>query len=334
MISLSIHDAPVDRSSHKTHTPTAGGVGFIISFILFALTAYLMGHVPPTAESDIYFCFLVGIMILGIVGFLDDRKSLSYKTRLLFQILCSGMLISSGLYIKFPLMGPEPVLWQKIITLLAFLGLINGANFIDGLNGLLSGCFLIASGFMALIIPETYTFIHILYAILFGSILGFYVFNFPRASIFMGDVGSTFIGFSLAFLALLSQNYFEGDTHTALVHKGFVYTLSPLMFLWFDVGSTLLRRIYKKAKLTEAHRDHMIHILNDQGYSHTQVSLIYYSLTLFMCLITWLCYSGFLTFIQGLVIYLTTQALFCFWVFAPSYQIYEVELRRYCCLPP
>jgi UDP-N-acetylmuramyl pentapeptide phosphotransferase/UDP-N-acetylglucosamine-1-phosphate transferase len=325
MISLGIHDTPVDRSSHKTHTPTAGGVGFILAFLIFSLLAYFMDYVPPSEEMGIYFCFLLGIIILGVVGFLDDHKTLSYKIRLLFQILCSGMVISSGLYIKFPVLAGDPSLWQKMLTLLAFLGLINGANFIDGLNGLLAGCFLIASGFMALIISETYTFVHILYAILFGSVLGFYIFNFPRASIFMGDVGSTFIGFSLGFLALLSQNYYQGDTHSAIVHKGFVYTLSPLMFLWFDVGFTLLRRIYKKAKLTEAHRDHMIHVLHDQGYSHTQVSLIYYGLTLFMCLVTWLCFLDLLTFIQGLVIYLTTQALFCFWVFTPKPASHEME---------
>lgn len=324
MIELNVCDTPIHRSSHKDHTPTAGGVGFILAFVVCLLGAYYSGLVPAPRDIEPFLFFLVSVLILGVVGFIDDYQTLSYRLRLFFQVLCVGLLISSALYIQFPALMHDGDRWQKVVTLLAALGLINGTNFIDGLNGLLSGCLLIAIGAMAAVIPSDAVALQATYAILFGSVLGFYVFNFPKGKIFMGDVGSTFIGLSIGFMALLAQRHYTGDTHTAFVHKGFVFTLTPLMFLWFDVGFTLLRRIFKRAQLTQAHRDHMIHILHDAGYSHQTVSGLYYAGTAIMCVLTLLCHQGMLTFIHGLSIYAFFQGAFCLWVFSHTSSRCEV----------
>jgi UDP-GlcNAc:undecaprenyl-phosphate GlcNAc-1-phosphate transferase len=317
MIEFNVCDTPIHRSSHKDHTPTAGGVGFILAFVACSLWCHFVyGITPEMKDLQPFLFFFVGVVILGVVGFIDDYQTLSYRSRLFFQTLCVGLLISSMLYIHFPALQHDGDRWQKVLTLFAVMGLINGANFIDGLNGLLAGSLLIAIGAMAAIIPPEIISIHISYAILFGAVAGFFIFNFPKGKIFMGDVGSTFIGFALAFFALLAQSHYAGDTHTAFVHKGFVFTLSPLMFLWFDVGSTLVRRIIRREQLTEAHREHMIHILHDAGYSHKTVSAIYFGGTVVMSALSLACHHGHISFIQGLIAYIVLQTFFCLWVFS------------------
>ena len=131
----------------------------------------------------------------------------------------------------------------------------------------------------------------------------------------MGDIGSTFLGLAIGFSALMSQLYYPYSSDTAWVHKGFIYTLTPLGFLWFDVGFTLLRRAFLGRRLTEPHRDHLIHILNDSGYSHTLISSIHFALTALMGGLTLLSHYGHLTFLSFFLIYAAGQTLFCFWVF-------------------
>jgi UDP-N-acetylmuramyl pentapeptide phosphotransferase/UDP-N-acetylglucosamine-1-phosphate transferase len=133
---------------------------------------------------------------------------------------------------------------------------------------------------------------------------------------FMGDVGSTFLGLTCAFLALLSQNYYPVYyAQHAWVHKAFIFTLTPLSFLWFDVAFTLLRRAMRGKNLAQAHREHLIHILNDCGYSHPLVSGLYFFSAFLMGVLTHLCHQGVLSFLQFLWIYALLQSAFVFWVF-------------------
>ena len=157
--------------------------------------------------------------------------------------------------------------------------------------------------------------------LLIPALLGFFIFNFPKAKIFMGDVGSTFLGLTLGFLALLSQENAWLHSPTAWVDKNFVLSLTPMAFLWFDVGFTLLRRCFLGRRLTEAHRDHLFHLLHDAGYSHATVSGIYFISVLVMGGLSLSCYYGFFSFVDCLFMYMVIQAVFCGWVFKQSYAV-------------
>lgn len=316
MIFIAIHDHPLERSSHVHKTPTAGGIGIVVSFV--ALCSYVFYHmgIPDLLEPAVIYTG-VGVVLLAIVGVLDDYREVSYRARLMVQIFCAGILVSAHAVLDLSIFGHSPTLFAKFLSFIAIIGLINAANFIDGLNGLLSGSVLIAIGFSAFILNLDAHILHLIYAVLWGSLLGFYIFNFPRARIFMGDVGSTFLGYILIFMALSAQKYYSGDLSHAFVNKGFIYTLTPLAFLWFDVGFTLLRRLCRGGvRLTQAHREHMIHLLNDVGYSHTFVSVLYYISVVLMGSLTLMAHQGLMTFLEFLVIYIVLQTCFCVWVFA------------------
>ncbi len=317
MIQVNISAEPMQRSSHSAPTPTAGGLAFICVFWITYFAHFLLSS---SSDPSLLYRFLpvygLASLILAVISLRDDYKPLSYRFRLLTHIICVTLIISGGLQIQFPAFGLETNGWiAAIMTEFCLISIINGANFVDGLNGLLAGCFLISLIFNILVILPTNPLVIYFYASLFFSVLGFFIFNFPKARIFMGDIGSTFLGLTVGFCGLISQFYYPLPTDMAWVHKGFIYTLTPLGFLWFDVGFTLLRRAILGYRLTEPHRDHLFHILNDCGYSHTFLSCLYFSLTATMGGFTLLSHYGYLTFLSFFLIYALAQALFCFWVF-------------------
>lgn len=326
MCRVNIAAAPVHRSSHFQPTPTAGGIGPVIAFLFLFLGAHLIGVSKFSHLTYQHGYFFSSVIILAVVGLIDDSYGTSYRFRLLIQVLCAGLLVSSSHVIQWPLLGADLSYAQKLFSVFTIVSLVNATNFIDGLDGLLAGSTLICLIFAFLIVGPKTPLQVLPYSLLFFSVLGFFIFNFPKAKIFMGDTGSTFIGFILAYIALQAQTIYAGDSSLALIHKGFVYTLTPMMFLWFDVGFTLLRRIFmKNIRLTQAHRDHMIHILHDAGYGHVQISCIYFLTVVGMGLLTVLFHNVFITFIQGVLIYCSAQLLFCLWVFSKKPKLPETN---------
>src|SRR5205823_2595130 len=144
-----------------------------------------------------------------IINLLDDLWSLPYWVRLIAQVVVSFMIVAAGLKVH----SSEAFL-EIGLTVLGFMFIINASNFIDGLNGLLSGCVFIALGFMAwmaILNDNSYSILVFLVCFeLAAAILGFFFFNFPKAKIFLGDVGSTFLGLMIGILALLGQR--PGET--------------------------------------------------------------------------------------------------------------------------
>jgi hypothetical protein len=114
---------------------------------------------------------------------------------------------------------------------------------------------------------------------------------------------------------LCGQKYYPFIQNTAIFNKGFVFTLLPLSFLWFDVAFTLIRRAIRGCRLTEAHRDHMIHVLHDKGYSHTFVTLLYGAGTLYMGSLSYMCHRGTLGFEALLILYAAVQFVWVVFVF-------------------
>lgn len=316
MMHLNLSATPTERCSHDAPTPTAGGLVFAIIFLCF-LTFYLATGL--ITYTPLVCNYLIAACTLLVVSFYDDCKPLSYRARLITQLICAILIVNGGGIIESPVIDIQSTsaqLFLKGLTIFTFLSLINATNFIDGLNGLLSLSFMITvflAGFWVNFTPA----LTLLHFTLIATILGFFIFNFPKGRLFMGDTGSTFLGLTLGFFALMAQQHYASTNivETAIFHKGFVFTLLPMAFLWFDVIATLCRRAVSGKRLTEAHRDHMIHVLFDKGYGHSFVTLLYALLTTFMGYLTYQCHVENISFIMLLIIYAFIQTLFVLFVF-------------------
>jgi UDP-N-acetylmuramyl pentapeptide phosphotransferase/UDP-N-acetylglucosamine-1-phosphate transferase len=322
MMRFNISATPTQRCSHDAPTPTAGGLVFFLIFFgnlafMYLLDDRLARMIPP--QHGLICHYFIAVSILIIVGLHDDCSPLSYRRRLIAQFVCAFLIVLGDGVIESPVIethSTSVLFFQKILTLFTFLCLINAANFIDGLNGLLSLCVMITLAFAPIWVnfcPPLVT----MHSVLIAAILGFFVFNFPKGRLFMGDTGSTFLGFTLGFLALFAQPHYPRifAPETAIFNKGFVFTLLPMAFLWFDVAFTLCRRAVRGCRLTEAHRDHMIHILYDKGYGHIFVTLLYATCTCIMGCLTYMCHKEWLSFIGLLAIYAILQGMMIVFVF-------------------
>jgi UDP-N-acetylmuramyl pentapeptide phosphotransferase/UDP-N-acetylglucosamine-1-phosphate transferase len=330
---LNFSQKPTERCSHETPTPTAGGISFALGFIAFVLISNVLISNYYTFQNPLVLYYIGAASLLLIVSLYDDFKPLSYRIRLLVQLVCALFLVVGGGVIESPVVtahSDSVLFFLRLLTVLSIIALMNAANFIDGLNGLLSLPVMITLGFASVwvffnLFRGSIINIFMHWALIAG-ILGFVVHNFPKGKLFMGDTGSTFLGLTLSFFALIAQQHYISGPHqhpqliashpeTAIFNKGFVFTLLPMAFLWFDVFFTLCRRIIRGEHLAEAHRDHMFHILFDKGFGHSSVTLLYSLLTIIMGLLTFQCHIERISFITLLAVYVVLQTLFVLFVF-------------------
>jgi len=258
----SILDRPNERSSHAIPTPRGGGVAIIVSFYLMLIILFYEGLI----ESKLFFALLPGLGIAAI-GFIDDLKSLSPLLRLLSQILfATGALIILGGLNLFE-GGNSSVLWFAL-TVFGMVWFINLYNFMDGADGYAS----MEAIFVAL---AFYIFTKTEVTILLAcAIVGFLFWNWPKAKVFMGDVGSTTLGFILIVIGI----YFHNQTTIEIY-----YFLILTSLFWFDATLTILRRAIKREKLTTAHNKHLYQILIRSGYSH--IHTLFLGLTINLALL-------------------------------------------------
>ncbi len=260
---LRILDRPGHRSSHSTPTPRVGGVaillGALIGFMLFAkLTlAFLVAAG-------------VGAVVVG-TSFVDDVISMPSLARLAVHFVVAGLTIGLiGLGLRDPglpfLLLPLPG-WLGLAMAVVFtVGFVNFFNFMDGINGIASLQGLIGGLSLSLLLLWGEMGNSVLAAAaLAGACMGFLPHNFPRARMFMGDVGSTAIGFTLAMLTLL------GGKHSGMPWVAFVL---PLGVFLYDATFTLFKRALRRENVLQAHREHHYQLLIRCGWSHTTVSLV------------------------------------------------------------
>lgn len=273
-------DIPKDeRRVHKKPIPLIGGLaifyGFVVSVLCFAVVdKALMG-------------ILVGAVIMVTVGIIDDMRNLDARLKLIFQLIAAFIVIYCGVdieYIANPLsrwIGPQYIslgLWSIPITMIWIVGITNAVNLIDGLDGLAAGVSTIASvALLSLTIISQNLNAAIVAAALAGAGFGFLPYNFNPAKIFMGDTGSTFLGFVLACISIqgVMKMY-------ALV--SFVVPVLILGLPVFDTIFAIIRRIIKKKPIMSPDRGHLHHRLLDMGFSQKQTVTILYTLTSILCL--------------------------------------------------
>lgn len=272
---LRVLDEPNHRSSHARPTPSSGGLAIVGSFAAGLVAVWALAGEARLAGLHLA-GFAAAALGIAAVGYVDDLQRLrTFKIKLGAQIAAALLLTLSGIVfsrVSLPGLGTLDLGWLGYpLTVLWVVALTNIFNFMDGLDGLAGGTAVIAAAFLcAATFLEGSYFVYIVCYAIGASVAGFLVFNFPPARLFMGDVGSQFLGFSFAALAVIAAEVDASRTSLLVV---------PLLFFnfIFDTGFTLCRRALRGADVTSAHREHLYQLLNRLGWSHLRVSLFHYA---------------------------------------------------------
>ena len=271
-VALEIVDLPNKRKIHKKATPLLGGVAIYLGFAAGFFLNYgkLQGFLPV---------FIGGTIMLG-VGVVNDFRELSAKFRLLCQVLISLIIVNSGICVEFLPNNFLGNLGEISLTIFWIIGVTNAYNYLDGMDGLASGSAVINLFCFGIILLIGYQpYLCMVSIILAFACLGFIPHNFNRRKIFLGDAGSTFLGFSLASIAIMGT----------WAEDNIVKLSIPLLILGvpiFDMIFTTVVRIKQKkvSSITEwfeyAGRDHFHHYLVDLGLSPLGAVLFIYAITL------------------------------------------------------
>ena len=266
-------DVPKDgRRMHKNPIPRLGGLAIIFGF---AVSVVLFGIM--TREILAILC---GAFIIAVMGIVDDIKSLDAKPKFFVQIIAALIVVLTGNMKISVITNPNifsdiPYLilpdWLSIIVSIVWIVFItNAVNFIDGLDGLAAGVSAIMSvslTFIAVRLGEYY--VAVVSVALMGACFGFLPYNFNPAKIFMGDTGSTFLGFILASLSI-------NGVFKSYAIISFAVPVLMLGLPLFDASFAMIRRLLRGESPMKADRGHLHHRLIDMGFSQKQSVFILY----------------------------------------------------------
>lgn len=267
-------DQPNERKIHSEPVPYLGGLSIFIAFLIASLIGLF--YLPPNqldTRTPIFGLF-ISLIIIFLLGIADDIRGLNAPVKFTVQIVASIILWHCGGRIELvtnPL-GADIHLgfFSLPFTLLWLVGVTNAINLIDGMDGLAGGVSFIASFTLLLIsLIEGEFVIAVLMAAVAGSTLGFLRYNFPPASIFMGNTGAMVLGFLFASTAVITR--YKAEVALTL--------LIPILALGIPILDTLLaiiRRAYHGKPLFQADREHLHHRLLGLGLSQRQVVFFVY----------------------------------------------------------
>jgi len=296
-VKLNIYDVPGERSSHTIPTPRGGGIALIISWYIGITYEHMFWNSMP---SNLYHALLSGAIIVGI-GMIDDIWSVNPKIKIIFQILASGLALYflGGLQkvdLGFCILDNIYVL--SIIALVGIVWAVNLFNFLDGIDGYLGSEVVFISIAIGILCTNSMV-------LLLGSVtLGFLVWNWQRAKIFMGDVGSTLLGFNVAIFAI----YYQNTDKTSIL----VWIILSSVF-WFDATLTLFRRFRNRETLSVAHKKHAYQRITQAGFSHQKTVIYSILINLLIFIFAWLSIefsefiTGFLTAVLILLYYIVKK---------------------------
>lgn len=273
-----IIDHPKERSSHSLPMPRGGGLAIVV---LVLVTSLWFANQTDLSRSLIY--ILLGA-ILAWVGWRDDIYSLSPNYRFVVQgliAIISILVMGYFRVVRIPLIGDVDLgIIGIVITFLWIIGMINAYNFMDGIDGMAGGVALSAGLCWMVLSSNVHNpFVFWVALSIAASSLGYLGHNWPPAKIFMGDVASTFLGYSFAVLPLVSAD-----------QSGDALTIGTLL-MWtviIDPGATFIGRLLKRENIYSRHRSHLFQRLVISGYKQGTISFLYILLTLL---------AGYLTYI-------------------------------------
>ncbi len=251
-IKMNVYDIPTERSSHTIPTPRGGGIALIISWYIGITYEHFFWNSMP---SNLFYAFLSGL-ILVVIGLIDDIWRVNPKIKIIFQVLTSLLAIFFLGGLQKVDLGLFIIENKYILSVFAIIGIvwaINLFNFLDGIDGYLGSEVVFISLSISLLCLNSIV-------ISLGAItLGFLIWNWQKAKIFIGDVGSTLLGFNIAVFAI----YFQNMDKTSIL----VWIILSSVF-WFDATLTLYRRFKNKEKLSIAHKKHAYQRIVQAGFSH------------------------------------------------------------------
>jgi UDP-N-acetylmuramyl pentapeptide phosphotransferase/UDP-N-acetylglucosamine-1-phosphate transferase len=267
-------DIPNQRSSHTQPTPRGGGLLIVLVTLagLWLVTPFLAINLLRPALA----AFSLGAALIAWVSWRDDLRPLPNRVRFgahAIGALAMIILVGSWQTVALPLLPTVTFGWLGVpLTFFWLVGLTNAYNFMDGIDGLAGGQAVVAGlGWLVLGQLVGLPLVSLLGVFVAGSSLGFLGHNWPPARIFMGDVGSAFLGFTLATLTVLG-----GLADARLPFAG-VLLLWPFVF---DTIFTILRRLRRRENIFAAHRSHLYQRLVIAGWHHRTVTLLYLGLAL------------------------------------------------------
>lgn len=246
------------QASHTGNRPTGAGLAFVAAWCVSLVFATQLGETPfRLAGGGLFFMMLP----LAAVSYLDDIRSLAIVPRLIVQFaVVSGLLYLYGM--PFPIAHPVLLPVSAFLLMLAMVGGINFFNFMDGVDGILGSSVCIQLLFIGLWLEVPALWI------LACCVAGFLVWNRPPYRVFMGDVGSTALGFIVLGSFISYSDY---------VNFSYFFILIPLLG---DAGYTFIRRLLAGKNVLRAHRSHVYQRFDRAGWSHMRITSMYASATL------------------------------------------------------
>lgn len=273
---------------HKHPTPVLGGVAIYLSLI-FTYLIFLR------VNGEIFALILISSFVF-ITGLIDDIFNISPPTKFLLQLFASLLLVHAGFMIEFTKWN----IFNFFLTLFWLVGITNAFNLLDNMDGLSAGIALIVTFFMMVFFVLSGMSSHFLVSLAFGgALLGFLIYNFNPASIFMGDTGSLFIGFFIAGLAISKSFLFTSNIFYVILIPAFTL-LVPI----FDTTFVTITRKLSSKPISQGGKDHTSHRLVSIGLSEKEAVLVLYGLSIFAGVLAYVVFK-FSLHISIIFIYLT-----------------------------
>jgi Fuc2NAc and GlcNAc transferase len=266
-----IMDEPNERSSHTHPMPRGGG----LAIALVTLTAVAINTQFSAGWIVEGGAWILGGSIVAAAGFVDDLRHLSAGVRAGIHFAAALILLAAAGGLPLGTFNSEWLGW--VFGAIAIVWLINSFNFMDGIDGLaaMQTVFVATAGALIACSACATSMVQLPLYALAGAAVGFLYWNFPPAKIFMGDVGSGFIGFSIAAAAMFSAK--SGDTNL------WTWIVLDALFI-ADATTTLVGRLIGGERIYEAHRSHVYQRLARRWGSHSKVAFVYTAINVVWCL--------------------------------------------------
>ena len=249
-------DIPNERSSHLVATPHGGGIAVAITWFVGLIYLFYIHEI----DQSLFYALMSGV-IVSVVSYLDDLYNLSPKIRFAIQMLVAiiGLYFLGGFgQLDLFFFSVKNQIFTNIFAIFMIIWFINLYNFLDGIDGYAGSeaIFLAIAGF--------FLFKEASFLVLAVAVLGFLFWNWHKAKIFMGDVGSTLLGYNIAIFTIYYAN---------IKSENFWIWIILFGLFWFDATLTLFRRYKNSEKLSKAHKKHAYQRLNQSGWSHSKITL-------------------------------------------------------------
>lgn len=273
-------DVPDERRAHSTPTPRGGGIAVVAGFYCAALVALKLPWEWSAGSLDAVWLhrYLVGSAVLVLVGLFDDAKGLRPMVKLFGQVVAASLMFVMGHSMGRLLGFDLPLPLDFLATVFWFVALTNAFNLIDGLDGLATGLALVAGvGLMGAFFIRRMPSDALIVLGLVGACLAFLRYNFHPASIFLGDTGSMFLGFTFASIAIAtgSKGTFLASLGVPLLAVG-IPVFDTILAIWRRSMRALANPVKGSSGLMQPDAEHLHHRLRRRGLNQYQIAVLLY----------------------------------------------------------